>query len=262
MNSALLGTASEEVISTFGSAGKARSDLRRWERRPNCEHVVEAVKGHTSAAVYAVRASDVEQLVTEHALGATRPQQGYRVKKIQNWRPDFAMSHLFHFCLEQSRGVFSYDQFRNFCKTDPSARQFNHQAQAKVRGLVQEEGWDEGDARISMKWRVGLAYYSFLREMYVIARLREHGLDMRAHPLADVLFLSDAWCGDTVLELFIANREFKTADGGGKNTVQDLLRDQPKFRVVRLVMQPQHTWGVVHLPTTDEIARCAHEIAH
>ena len=261
MNGVLPETTGEEVIDTFGSAGAARRELAKWERRQHCEHVVKAVKAHASSAVYSVRAVDIENLVTEHAIGETRPEEGYRVKKIKNWRPDFAMSHLFHFCLEQVGGVFSYNSFREFCKTDPSGLQFNHQAQGKVRKMIEEEGWKEKDATDSMKWRIGLAYYSFLREMYVIARLRESGLDMRAHPLADVLFLSDAWCGDTVLELFIDNPEFKGTSGGRKTTVEELLRDQPKFRVVRLVMQPQHTWGVVHLPTQEEITRCAERTA-
>lgn len=252
-----LRTTSAEVIETFASTGRARGRLHWWEGLKGREYVVARVKAHVAEAVYRVRSSDVRALATDHALGRIRPAEGYAVRQIRDWRPDFAMAHLFHFCLERSGGLFAYEEFRRFCSTDESGAGFGRQAKEKIAALVEQDGWTAEAARESMRWRVGLAYYSFLREMFVIARLRELGLDMRAHPLADALFLADAWRGRDVVELFVSNAEFKHGAGGRKKTPQDLLGDQDKFRIIRLAMEPQHQWGVVHLPTENEIQLCA-----
>jgi hypothetical protein len=104
-----------------------------------------------------------------------------------------------------------------------------------------------------MRWRFGLAYYSFLREMYVLARLRELGLPMHVHPLADALFGADFWSGITVVEFLIGNRQFGTAGSGRKTKDQEILGDQGTFQFTSLEMAVQRDWGVVHLPSGCEV---------
>lgn len=256
-----LTTSAGEVERIFAAAGAARPQLARWKRRKNLEYVAEKVMSHVSSAVYSVRSEQVKALATEHPIGRVRPAQGYRVQDIKNWHPDFAFVHLFHFCLEEKGGIFSYEDFRDWCRPGHPAHEWiSAPALTMVEAAVARQV-PRKDAMSAMKWRVGLAYYSFLREMYAVAALRELGLDMRSHCLADALFRVDTWCGDTVVELYIKNREFKSGGQGRKKTAADYLAPgQAQFRFVRLEMEPRHEYGRVHLPTDEEIERCAGEI--
>jgi hypothetical protein len=255
-----ISTSGAEVAEKFASTGAARAELNRWRNRPGLGFVAEKVLAHRSAAVYTVRPGHITSLDTSHALGRIRPAQGYAVSAIKNWYPDFAFTHLLHFCLEDLGRIFSIDEFRQW-SSDPQVRDWLWEpAQEALRAAVRE-GHDADTARAAMQWRIGLMYYSFLREMYAVASLRERGLPVRSHPLADALFRVDAWCGDTVVELFIKNSEFKSGRQGRKKTPADFISPgQPHFNFVRLEMEPRQIWGRVHLPTVKELDRCADAI--
>ncbi len=211
---------------------------------------------HVSATPYTVSSAQFESFTFGHPLKHITATAAYRQVKIRDWFPEFAMVHLFHFLLEEKGDLFSYEEFREFCKFDEAGILFSRQAQDKVRDLVTREGEDEEAARNAMAWRVGNGYYSFLRELYLVAKLRESGLDARIHPLADALFRVDAWCGNATVEMFVANANFKEGQTGRKKTPAYYLEDQRGFSFVRMQMAPQHGFGVLHLPTTEEVNRC------
>lgn len=125
-----LRTSADEVVALVGSTGRGRQELLSW--KPKRQHVTKAVMAHTTAVAYTLRSADVLVLTTEHPLGSIRPEAGYEVKEIQDWRPDFAFSHLFHFCLEASGGIFSYEQFREYCRNDPAHEQITVPAEQEA----------------------------------------------------------------------------------------------------------------------------------
>ena len=112
-----------------------------------------------------------------------------------------------------------------------------------------------------MRWRIGVAYYSFAREVYTIAVLRAGGLDFRAHPLADALFRVDAWTGRTVLSLYIRNPRFRDGARGRKPRTADILAGaQPPFRYEELRLAAGHVFGCVHLPEAGQISAVARRV--
>lgn len=251
-----ISTSAHEVVQAFASAGRALRTYENWQRNPRRQHVPERVMAHRSEAVYRVRSADVRAAVSEHPLKQVRPAQGYGIKAIKDWRPDFAFSHLFHFCLEERGGAFSFEEFRAYSSAEANAELLWGPAKAKIREVV-ESGFTQAAAQDAMLWRVGLAYYSFVRELYVVARLREAGLDMRAHPLADALFRADAWCGRTVMSLYVKNPAFRDGERGRKPMAREILGDgQDGFEFVELGMEPGREFGVVHLPSDEEISQC------
>ncbi|CAM4210045.1 hypothetical protein [Nocardiopsis rhodophaea] len=256
--SAALVTTAQDAIDFFTLSLGAKRALEGWRsRRP---HVTERVMQHKSQAVYQVRSVDVRELVSEHALSSIRPDQGYKIKRIRDWYPDFAFTHIFHFLLEARGRAYSYEELRDMCLEPPWRPLLADPAQQKVLEAVRE-GYSEDDARTAMRWRVGLAYYSFMRELYTVAKLREHGLDMRVHPLADALFRADAWCANTVFSLYVRNKVFRDGAYGRKPAVEELLGPgRPELRFVALQMETQHDWGRVHLPSDEEILQCAEQI--
>ncbi len=81
-----------------------------------------------------------------------------------------------------------------------------------------------------MRWRIGNYYYSFLREIHLLSILRETGLDLLFHPLADALFRVDAWLGDLVLSLYVGNARYRTVTGTGRKLAAREIRIQPRWR--------------------------------
>ncbi|MFE7295095.1 hypothetical protein [Streptomyces sp. NPDC057579] len=251
-------TTAAEVEQLFASRGEAERTFTQWQRRK--PHVAERVMRHVSATPYTLRPDFFHTFDFGHPLKRITSTAAYKQVKIRDWFPDFAMVHLFHFLLEEKGTLFSYEEFRQFCTVDEAGNSFWQQAQNKIGELVKREGQDGDATRDAMAWRVGNGYYSFLRELYLVATLRESGLDARIHPLADALFRVDAWSGRATIEMFVANPHFKEGSGGRKKTPAYYLEDQQSFQFVRMQMKPQHGFGVLHLPTTEEVSRCVFDL--
>lgn len=113
-----------------------------------------------------------------------------------------------------------------------------------------------------MRWRVGNAYYSFLREIYTVVELRSQGVDLRVHPLADALFRVDAWVGSKALSLRVGNEKFrKGGDGGRKVPTEKLLADvYPPLEFATLELSPATKFGRVHLPAAHHLESAAERL--
>ncbi|MCO8127269.1 hypothetical protein NHL50_08615 [Acidimicrobiia bacterium EGI L10123] len=112
--------------------------------------------------------------------------------------------------------------------------------------------------RFGSSQRVGNAYYSFLRELYVVALLRDRGVDARFHPLADALFRVDLWVDRTNVSLFIGNNLFRSSTTGCKDRPELFLADaSPPFQHESIQLPVQHRFGVVHLPEVDAVRELA-----
>lgn len=245
-----------EVARHFGSMGRARHELEQWMKER--EHIAGRVLAHVSSSVHNVRSAEIRNLASSHPLGNIHPPEGYRIGSIKDWKPGFAFAHLFHFCLEDLGRIYSFDEFRAWCRDErridwlwgPSYKIVNSRRTPEERHA----------AATSMKWRIGLAYYAFLREIYTVASLRERGIPALSHPLADALFRVDTWCGDIVVEVFIRNREFKSDTIGRKYAAEYYLGDQHRFTFERLQIERQREYGRVHLPGNHEIEACVERI--
>jgi hypothetical protein len=216
--------------------------------------------GHRTSAVYKLVPSEIRSLTSEHALGNLRPRQGYKVKSIRDWRPDFAFSHIFHFHLEERGRMFSFEEFRDWSGLDQFRSMFHTPAWEKIKEAI-GDGYSEQDAKNSLRWRIGIAYYSFVREMYVVARFRELGLDARFHPLADALFRTDTWIGRTSVSLYIKNQEFRDGETGRKPPAEDVLGgEESGLKFIELGIPTQRIWGEVHFPDDRAVEACARKL--
>ncbi|WP_156365797.1 hypothetical protein [Nocardiopsis sp. NRRL B-16309] len=212
---------------------------------------------HRTSAVYKLVPSEIRNLTSEHALGNLRPGQGYKVESIRDWRPDFAFSHIFHFHLEERGRMFSFEEFREWSTLDRFQPMFHTPAWEKIKEAI-AGGYSEQEAKNSLRWRIGIAYYSFVREMYVVARFRELGLDARFHPLADALFRTDTWIGDTSVALYIRNDAFRNGKVGRKPPAEKILGgEESGLKFIGLGIPTQPIWGEVHFPDDRAVEDCA-----
>ena len=189
------------------------------------------------------------------ALGQARRAVGDRVVPIRDWHPDFAFTHVLHFVTEALGHLPTYQGFRDFTRNDPIGRAMLYSPAEDAIAAATAAGYSRPDAAEAMRWRIGNAYYSFVREVHVLAYLRHHGIDVRVHPLADALFRADAWTGDTVVSLYVGNEKFRQGTQGRKPPAHSVLSDAlPPFDFLSLELPTVRRFGVVHLAAEERLA--------
>lgn len=256
-------TTSAEVITTFAVTMRARELLKRWQADQARQHVTRIVMPHVTRALYGLEPGQVEAVckASEHPLGDIRKEVAMAVRPVVDWRPDFAFTHVMHLALEALGHLPTFQEFTRFCAEDPQGRMALGDPARQIREAACRLGYAPSNAMQAVRWRIGLAYYSFARELYTIAVLRADGLDVRAHPLADALFRVDAWVGRTVLSLYVRNPRFREGRRGRKPRTADILaRAQPPFRYEELSLTTGHVYGCVHLPEAGQIRAVARSI--
>lgn len=243
---------SGEVLSKFARTPAAGAQFEYWRSDPQRVIVAPAVISLDVAVLLAATPADVESVCnrTEHALGDVRSDVARQAPSIRDWHPAFAFTHLLHIATEREGKILAYQEFRSLCREDP----WFHEAlwapanDAIARAIVVDK-IGRAEAAAAMRWRVGNSYYSFLREAYVLAILRDSGFDARTHPLADALFRVDAWVGNDVISLFIGNRQYRAGINGRKLGPEHWLSSsEPPFRFLSAELPVTHAFGVVHLP--------------
>jgi hypothetical protein len=246
-------TTASDVVERFAVTPRARRELTKWQNRSGQRHVVDHVNAHVATVAHRLDVEAVQDTcrATEHALGEARRKRSESVTAIRDWRPDFAMTHVYHYALETLGRCYTYQGFREFCDTDPIAhRMLWAPAEAAIQDAV-AAGTAPSRAREAMRWRIGNSYYSWLRETYTITYLRAAGLDMRVHPLADAVFRVDGWLGRCVLVLYIKNKDFRDGTAGRKSAAADVLGDG--FHYIEKRLDAPTTFGHVQLPSSRDL---------
>ncbi|MFI0775908.1 hypothetical protein [Streptomyces sp. NPDC021212] len=254
-------TTSDDVLQRFCVSPRTQEIYANWERDPRRADVAPIVMKHQTKLVYELTTAEVEAVCrrTEHALGQVKRSDGEKVAAIVDWHPDFAFTHMFHVCMEQMQCLPAYQDFRAYAYSHPlGLKMLGDPAKAKV-WEVADRGISEQLVRDAMRWRVGNAYYSFLREVYTVVQLRSMGIDLRVHPLADALFRVDAWVDDKVVSLRVGNKKFRQGDAAGRKMPPErLLTDVlPPFEFDTIELSPATKFGAVHLPSSEHIAGAA-----
>jgi hypothetical protein len=255
-------TTAREVIDTFAVTPWARTLLQRWQA-DSAPLVPRIVLGHAARVLYELEPSWIEKTckATEHPLGDISKKVATAVRPVVDWRPDFAFTHVMHLAMEALGTVPTFGDFSRFCGQDALGRATLGDPARQAADQARRQGYPRGPVAQAIRWRIGLAYYSFVREMYTIAVLRAAGLDVRAHPLADALFRVDAWTGRTVLSLYIRNSAFRDGARGRKpRTVSILAGARPPFLHEELRLETRHEFGCVHLPEAGQVTALAQRL--
>jgi hypothetical protein len=199
---------------------------------------------------------------TTHALAwdngvGLRRAVAESVGKVVDWYPNFPIVHTLYYAIECFERPPLWHELREFWRSDDQAQLMLGLPARQCVGQAIRAGALQHDAEEAMWWRLGNAYYSCLREMYVLAVLREAGVPAQYHVIADALFRADFWAGDTIISLYVANAKFRDGAGGRKRSARSLLGDFAGFRFADMPRLTRHQYGTVHLPSKNEIERFA-----
>lgn len=91
------------------------------------------------------------------------------VQPVVHWRPDFAFTHVMHLALETLGSVPAFPDIIRFCADDPVGRVALGDPARQISEQAVGQGYAPAPAAQAVRWRIGIAYYSFLREVYTIA---------------------------------------------------------------------------------------------
>lgn len=165
-----------------------------WKRRRRDPAIIDFVTGFDHRVLPDLRPDDVREVLdrSTHALGQLRKERdtnGF----IANANPPWAMTYLFHACMERHLyRVPTWGEFYAFV-TGPAA---GHWWEPVHRSAV-ARGIDSLQSYRAALWRLGTAWQSAIRTVYTIATLRhEQGLDVRYHLYAHVELRIDGWVVD------------------------------------------------------------------
>ena len=200
---------------------------QRWLSHPARKEVHTFVQKFRHDYLFDVTQEEVRDVArrTCHALGTVKREENH--SEVRDFDTPFAHQYLFHRYLESYRKVPTWQEFKEWMIGEGEPYY--------LRPFVEKFGLDLAnprrpgtDDRIywrALRWRLGIFYYSALRELDLFAALRErHKLPLRYHIFADVVLRSDFWCGDTVVCLYISNQFFRAADEGRKLHIDQVFR--------------------------------------
>ncbi|UJW29998.1 hypothetical protein L3Q67_32945 [Saccharothrix sp. AJ9571] len=259
----------------------------RWEDNPKrIKHgVVAAMRDHTTKAIYDCSTVTFDWIKQhhKHPLGDLKKSEIKHIVAARDWEPSFAFVHLFHLLLEDIGRPPLWSEFDQFVygthrgremfgdeRAECEAKIFNEELAritSKHRRVIDPENRARYLAKGSLDWRIGNAYYGFMREMYTAVALRERGLDVRVHPLADANFRADGWVGNAILSVFVINPRFKMADQqraevvqrGRKKHVEELFPGG-QFSFAALTMDSAEEHGEFHFPTPAELDKVERQL--
>jgi hypothetical protein len=248
-----------EVIARFVRADEARARLRWWTSAPVRAQVVPAVMAHVSRVVLTASPDDVQRVrrATGHPLKAIEKTAVDAARHIRDWTAPFAVAYVLHFITEADGEIPTWERFRQASIDSRYRHMLADPADEAIHLSAEVDRVDVEVAKMAMTWRIGLFYYSFLREQWIHAYLRSKGVPILQHPLADVVFGVDGWVNDTVMSVYLRNGRFRSSDGAGRKRTapRHLGRPSPGFRYVDMELTAIPRRGEVHLPTGAEMDR-------
>ncbi len=267
-------TTAQDVIDLFAGSEEATRAFASWRDDPRRSGVHQVVLGHEVRHTYRVTAQHVTDLnhrihedsderrhrswgprdpFALHPLGAIRsrdvaPERSTATRAIADWSPPLAFNHAFHYLLEAREGrLFTFLEFRRASTQESVLERLLTSSARQLHSRLRAEGHADDLLHSCFRWRLGCAYYSFLRELFVLGVLRDQDRKVQVHPLADTLFRTDFWRPGVSIELLIVNERYKSKALGRKAPMERFARDVFRIRR-RIELQQPAVFGRAHLP--------------
>lgn len=275
-------TTSGDVLELFRGSDRAHRAFEGWRTDPARRDVHAVALGHISRHVYDIESVAIKRLQIRikkdsavryavksklvrphdhnalHPLGAIDPADN-RNDRARDWSPPGTFNLAFHVHLERTNGaIFTYPEFEAAAEQDDEVLGplLWHNKRDVVAELRAKATSDEDRCRAdnAVQWRLGCAYYSFFREVYVLASLREAGIDLRLHPLADALFRTDFWTTDGYsVSLRVPNAVFADSSGRGRKPPMEAFGQSVFVGAVPLTVAVPRDFGTIELPKSQTI---------
>lgn len=235
-----------------------RADWNYWlPRYKNFRHEFLYQVTPSLVKAYISWASSPANRVDQHALGTVRPREQQKV--IRDLSPTPPLIFSFHVLLEHMKTIPSFTQFWRF----HLRRRSYFMGQALLAsGYYNRDPsaseWNTDPNLRTVRYRIGNAYYSALKEINILSTLRHvHGLDVRYHFIIDLEWKADLYIDNTLIEIYVSNERMKGNGGGRKITCQER---NPGRSVLAIEKDAKGKFGDCYLHSPSEIADIARHI--
>lgn len=223
----------------FKGNTQCQNSYNYWTRRPEIRaEVVPFVEGFTHSFLFRATRADYEAVVSTsgHALGNVQTSE--QIREVEDFFTPFAFQHLFHDYIETYQQLPTWEQFAQFMKGPAKPRYiqqvFNH------FGFDAMNADDKYKLGRAIHWRLGKFYYSAMREIELMIRLREeHGIHLKYHLLADVLLRVDYWVDNVLLCVWFGNPMYRSQSAGGRKIKAATFFDAQDFTIMDIEVERQ-----------------------
>lgn len=250
----------ESFVDDGGPAAAER--LRRWNERrsgPQWDGVKRFLKSLKHDVLHRLELAEIEEIVglrrgrpTTHALeNLTVANRDF--KDIADFSPPFAIEYLLHDCMETLGRVPRW--------TDVKRNLFITHRERYIEPFLEKYDLVSGSPETTLgspyfatlQWRVGTAFYSFLREVHLLTSLRrKFALDVRYHVLADVEFKADLVAGDTLVALYLPNEKYRDDRSGRKIKISEA---NPGRKTIEVRIETHGSYTLPWMASQDSIMR-------
>ncbi len=226
------------MLAKANAAGQAAHE--KWINRMDLQaDVVPFVKEFKHEKLFGFSMQDYERVVKEsgHALGNV--QSSEQIKVVEDYWTPFALQHLFHDLIETKGILPTWEEFSAWMKTEAKPRYLGPLlTYFGYKHMNPEQRLQLGRA---IQWRLGKFYYSAMREIELMLKLKEaHGIQMRYHLLADVLLRVDFWHQRTLICVWFSNPRYRSQDAGRKVAAKTFFAEGPDdFDIINVEIERQ-----------------------
>jgi hypothetical protein len=143
---------------------------------------------------------------SDHALREAEKNKVYLGLTPFTDRRDWPMTFLFYRAMVDLHKIHNFDEWWNYLYYDTPEDYIT-----PVGKAYREQGRSTQEIINGLKWRLGNAWQSCMREMHFVAVLHDEGYLIHTHPLVDVELKVDAWIGDHLVCIYVSNPEREDA---------------------------------------------------
>lgn len=237
-------------------SSKAGSWVGWW--RSSFAAIVEQVQSFVHEQLFNISSDEVAAVLarSEHALGDVEKERQIRV--VEDTRmPPTAMQDMFHRFVEQNSAVPTWDDFREFLLAPAQKALLITPWWQTLRPLLRE--YDRDRVRDALRWRIARMYYSNMREVDFLARMRErHDIWLKYHIFADVRLRTDFWIGNHNVSVFLSNSTYRGRGKTRKEKAEELLGDRrPAFQFHEVEFPNLYERGTLYRVSNERIDELA-----
>lgn len=253
----------ETFVDAHGPDGKRtlQNAMRRRKSWPEHEQVEADYRNMKHNVLFSLTLEEIEDVIerTEHPLGGLSYECA-KYKDIHNFNPPYMIMYGLHKLLEEMGRLPTWTEAVDYWfNENPSIlwHPFRRKMGIECETFEEFQTFWECDPLV---WRLGLAYYSWIREVHFLTVVRrKHNIDLRYHILADSDFKADFVSGNAVIELYVKNPDYKSGRKSGRKVRCRDLNGDP-FHVLEVPMIPSNIPNEVWLVSDQTIDDAAGEM--
>lgn len=238
---------------------RAHTALVDWRNRPGYDEVVKFVEGFTHRHLFQISSSDVRETILRsgHALGDVRA--GEQLRFIEDFTTPFAFQHLFHWYVEEKKSIPTWKEFRDWMVIDAAAPLWYIPLKEYVK--KNHSGISSEALSRAARWRLGKVYISNIRELELLGQLRDLGLPINYHLIADVLFRVDFWSENLLICTYFPNEQYRNGERLGRKPPAEQFFEGsfPPYKVIHVPIARQG-FGKIWLAASDSVKALADQI--